>query len=883
MKINKLFSVYTIQPISIFSSIFILASATHAQSALKSDSTLSAENNKSADNIENVHVIGTSFQNKQEIEQRRNSVIIVDSISRDDIGVLPDLTIAETMRRITGVTTIYNDDIGQFASVRGVHPDYVPVTLNGLSIATTGDLGEGTRKVNLQVIPGKAVKTLQAFKSPTPELDIGALGGLLNIVTLSAFDENLPKFSLTAGTSYSSYMDVPDDNARGSSKDSPLGYSADFMWAPRFGDNEEFGVVLTGFYSTRPRTQSNLAVTNRIYYNNEGGTTTPESDDWNGFAAPNSFVSHNYTNRFDKIGGTANLEFKPSEYFSTNIFAYGYFTDEEETRNTNRLLRLNQHEDLSEYAGTAQVRSAETQWRFNSFVRDQYGLQWSTESVIGERGQLTTNVGYSYAFFETERPFVAFRYNPNLRFSYDLADRSAPFTLDDPENFIDPANYTSQNHYFDIRSSEEGIFEARADYSINSNFDDRGFGFKAGVNLRNLDLERDDQGTRYETGVPLGEYSFVPDFAPPGYYYPSLWLRADDFYREVVPTIGINEAGTDELQRINDYSFVEDTLAAYGSVNYSTDNWRIDTGLRADHTEFTAKMAQVVDGELQDDQTSKEGSNSNVLPYLSAMYSITPELRLKASLSKTIGRANPEATAVVENIDEEEMEIIRGNADIKPLKSNNIDLGVEYFFNDSDGMLTVTLFRKSISDDILTISNTQTIDGLAYQVTQPVNGETTEYQGVEVGFINNSLGNLANWLAPVGVSANMVQVDGSSSFYFQGEKRERDLLQYQSDVAANASIFYGFNNGSEIRLAANHQGEYVESYAASPWLDLYIKPYTTYDLTARWALSESFQLVLEGRNITSENRQRNTGLNGEYHRAELEVGSTWYLRATYKY
>jgi hypothetical protein len=44
------------------------------------------------------------------------------SASQDEIGSLPDLTIAETMRRITGVTTIYNDDIGQFASIRGCTP-----------------------------------------------------------------------------------------------------------------------------------------------------------------------------------------------------------------------------------------------------------------------------------------------------------------------------------------------------------------------------------------------------------------------------------------------------------------------------------------------------------------------------------------------------------------------------------------------------------------------------------------------------------------------------------------------------------------------------------------------------------------------------------------
>ena len=180
-------------------------------------------------------VSGSAFQNLEEIEARRDTTAIVDTLSRDEIGALPDITIAESLRRITGVTTIYNDDIGQFASIRGTHPDFIPVTINGLSIATTGDLGEGTRKVNLQVIPGEAVQQLRAYKSLSPDLDAGALGGLIDIVTASPFDSSRSLLSATAGVSYTSYMKVPDGNSAGDAKDSPFGPSASIMLAPRCG------------------------------------------------------------------------------------------------------------------------------------------------------------------------------------------------------------------------------------------------------------------------------------------------------------------------------------------------------------------------------------------------------------------------------------------------------------------------------------------------------------------------------------------------------------------------------------------------------------------------------------------------------------------------
>ena len=137
--------------------------------------------NPDAANLDAVVVTGSRLQARSEIETRREALAIVDTLSSDEIGAMPDLTIAESLRRITGVTTVYNDDIGQFASIRGSHPDFVPVTINGLTIATTGDHGEGTRKVNLQVIPSSAVQQLQAYKSLSPELDAGAVAGLINI------------------------------------------------------------------------------------------------------------------------------------------------------------------------------------------------------------------------------------------------------------------------------------------------------------------------------------------------------------------------------------------------------------------------------------------------------------------------------------------------------------------------------------------------------------------------------------------------------------------------------------------------------------------------------------------------------------------------------
>lgn len=846
-----------------------------ASSALAQDLPANAE-------VAEIVVTGSALQNQAEIETRRQATAIVDSLSRDEIGALPDITIAESLRRITGVSTVYNDDIGQFASIRGTHPDFVPVTMNGLTLATTGDHGEGTRKVNLQVIPGDAVQQLRAYKTLSPDLDAGALGGLIDIVTVSAFDPLRAPLSVTAGASYTSYMDVPDDNSFADQKDSPIGPSLSAIWSPRFGADDSWGLVVTGMYEVRPRTQSNNAIANRLYFNDAGEQTTPESEDWNGLAAPNSFVSHNYTNKFTKFGGTVRLEYRPNDRISSSLFGFAYFSDEQETRNTNRVYRLDQAQDQTENTGTMRVRNADTQWRYNSFERDQRGLQWLNDVEIGDRGHLSADLGYSYAWYRSWRPFVAFDYAAGTRLTYDLPNESVPFILDNGNAYLDSANYATNNHYEDVREATANVYEARVDYSFNNGQDDRGIGFALGASYRDMDLERDNSAIVYENGTSLAGYAFVPDFNTPGYSHPALWLDRDRFYTEVVPGVPVDEVESERRTRVNDYTYQEKIAAAYVNGTFTSDLLRLDAGARLDHVDFTADMAQVLNGVLQPDQVRYTGKDTHLLPYATANLALTPSLRIKAAASQTLGRPNPETIATVEDVDRTELEITRGNPHIQPRKSTNLDLGLEYYFNAGQGMVTLTGFYKKITDDILTVSSQEVIGGETYTVSQPINGEDTTYQGVEIGLINNSFGNVHHALARIGAQANFIWTDGSTTYLEGDELLERDQLQYQSDISANAAVFYDVGGGSELRLAMNHQGGYLESFAANTWQDIYIEPFTTFDLTARWAVTPRLQLRLEGRNIFGADRRRTTGPDHEYFRAGLEVGNTWYLRANFR-
>lgn len=843
------------------------------------------DNDSSADTgaAENVIVVtGTAYQNQEEIEARRRSNAIVDTISSDDIGVLPDITIADSLRRIPGVTTIFNDDIGQFASIRGVNPDLIPITLNGLTIASVGDSGEGARRVNLQVIQSDAIKQLRVFKTLSPDLDAGALGGLIDIVPASAFDRDRTTLSATVGSSYTTFMKVPDDNSGGEGKDSPIGKAVSVVWAPRFGADRQFGVVITGNYNKRPRTQSNNAIVERLYFNNAGALTTPESADWNGFAAPETFTTASYTNRFQNYGSTTRLEFKPSETLYSNLFGYAYFSDEQETRNTIRLSGLDQIRDQTESMGSLRNKSATAEWVYRPFKRRQLGGQWSTVARFGDHGELSSNFGYSHAKYSVNIPLLSFNYTSGNRLTYNLENKVSSFVLNNADSYLDPANYKLNTAFNNSRKSTESVYGGRLDYLYNNGLGDQGLGFAAGVDYRKLDLARDNSSLRYTVRpVTLSGYGFVPDYSPPGYPYKNLWIDQVRFRDEVVPTLAINQSASDYDSRINDYKYKENTFATYGNISYSLDESRADIGARFDRARFNATTAQVLDRVLQDSPARFSGGYTHVLPYFTGLLSLRPSLRLKVGVSQTLGRPNPADIATVENIDLVELQISRGNPDLKPRRSTNLDAGLEYFFNGSQGLITVTGFYKDIRDDIIDVTETQVIDGNSFDVSQPINANSTKYKGLEINLINSSFAVLYEGLRHLGASANLTVLDGRTTFVYNGEKRTRTDLLFQPDLSANATVFYELGSGSEVRLAMNHQGRYLETYGAVPWENRSNEPFTTFDFVGRLDLTRDVQIRLEGRNIFGANRFRNIGPDLQYFRAGLELGSTWYIRVNY--
>ena len=115
-----------------------------------------------ATSLGTVTVTGIRKGIEDAISVKRNNDAIVESISAEDIGKLPDTTIAESLARLPGVTTQRTKSgAASTISIRGLGPDFNGYLLNGREQTSTGD----SRAVDLSVYPAELIAGGVVYKT----------------------------------------------------------------------------------------------------------------------------------------------------------------------------------------------------------------------------------------------------------------------------------------------------------------------------------------------------------------------------------------------------------------------------------------------------------------------------------------------------------------------------------------------------------------------------------------------------------------------------------------------------------------------------------------------------------------------------------------------
>ncbi len=127
--------------------------------------------------LDTVVVTGIRKGIEDAISVKKNKDSIVEAISAEDIGKLPDTTIAESLARLPGVTTQRTrDGKASTISIRGLGPDFNGYLLNGREQSTTGD----SRGVDLSVYPAELIGGAVVYKTGDAGLMAAGLAGTID-------------------------------------------------------------------------------------------------------------------------------------------------------------------------------------------------------------------------------------------------------------------------------------------------------------------------------------------------------------------------------------------------------------------------------------------------------------------------------------------------------------------------------------------------------------------------------------------------------------------------------------------------------------------------------------------------------------------------------
>jgi iron complex outermembrane receptor protein len=170
-----------IQPRTAACASVLLAMATTAVMAADAPQGPTSATSSNADTeLETITVTGIKASIASAISVKETSDDIIEAIAAEDLGRLPDLSIADSIARLPGLTAQRTDGRANFISIRGFAADFSGTTLGGREQASTGE----NRGVEFDQYPAELINAVQVYKTTDASLIGQGLAGTVNLNTV---------------------------------------------------------------------------------------------------------------------------------------------------------------------------------------------------------------------------------------------------------------------------------------------------------------------------------------------------------------------------------------------------------------------------------------------------------------------------------------------------------------------------------------------------------------------------------------------------------------------------------------------------------------------------------------------------------------------------
>lgn len=174
--------------------------------------TVYAQNTTAGEEVEEVTVTGFRQSVVNAIDAKRKSDTVIEAISADDIGGLPDVSIADSLSRLPGVTSVRTGGQASELNIRGMSGDFVFATMNGREQVSTSTGPIAGRKIEFDVYPSELISQAAVYKSPKASLIEGGVAGSIELTTVNPLNNTQDhSFNLgVRGSSNSRTSEVED-------------------------------------------------------------------------------------------------------------------------------------------------------------------------------------------------------------------------------------------------------------------------------------------------------------------------------------------------------------------------------------------------------------------------------------------------------------------------------------------------------------------------------------------------------------------------------------------------------------------------------------------------------------------------------------------------
>jgi hypothetical protein len=744
---------------------------------------------------------------------------ILNILSTRQILLMPDVTVANVLRRMSGVTVDRGSDgEGRYPVIRGMDKRYNYTLINGIKIPSPDDKN---RYVPMDLFPSEILQRLEVIKSLTPDMEGDAIGGVMNLVLKDAPERRM--FDAQGALGYSQFLfntpftsyDHGAVNSRSPGEiyganyiptysnfstqnlvfttghplpDGQLGFTAGNRYAAG-----KLGVMVSGSYQSADRMSKDLFFSLAPQPDPVLNGTQPEITD----EEPRTYSTHE-----DRLGAHAKLDyrFNPRNRISLyallmqlNTYQSRYYSDSSET--------------LRSGPGLGDVGY---DWRSRTVLQSIYSFTFQGQHSVAEHWMIDWSAVYSRAVQKSPD-----RAELQLEQIFGLGSKNQ----DSAEN---PPYLSGLSRIWQHNSDQDiaGYLNIHYKFVVG----DQPFDIGAGGMARHK--ERSNYYNEYDFDYPANT--------------PFTNIGEAPFY--------IRNAGSPESP--NSYDATENVSAGYGEVRWIPGSrWNILGGIRFESTNQSYNQY-----ELPNSVPAKEGTVTYMdpLPSVQIKYKVAPKASLHLAYFSSITR--PGFFEIVPYVFPGEYYTEVGNPYLHHVKAQNVDLRYELFPGGADQLLAGA-FYKNIQNPI------------EYVYERPQTDES-EIQPTNVGTATNFGGEFVytHYFHKFGISANYTYTHSNiptSYKYYYTTTYGNDTVTYftknrpmqgQAAHIGNLSLFFKDpKSGLELQLATIYTGRhitYLSQYGApNGSLDYWQRGEVIEDFSGEKALGRHFSLYVKLNNL----------------------------------